>query len=72
MRETDHFRVYPEAEFMNHTILLRFQGIILRVLRLEISVWISLTMGNGVWFSIRFSSFLLYREIARGCVSLRK
>ncbi len=42
------------------TISLRFLGI--SVLRLEVSVWISLTIGNGVWFSIRFSSFLLYSE----------
>ncbi len=29
----------PEAEFMNRTILLRFLGIILRVDRLEVSVY---------------------------------
>jgi hypothetical protein len=38
------------------TILLRFLGIILRVLRLEVPVWISETIGKGAWFSIRFSS----------------
>jgi hypothetical protein len=42
------------------TTSLRFLGIILIVLRLEVSVWISETIGKGVWFSIRFSSFLLY------------
>jgi hypothetical protein len=47
------------------TITLRFLGIILRVLRLEVSVWISYTIGKGVWFSIRFSSFLLYRNCKR-------
>ncbi len=54
------------------TISLRFLGIILKILRLEVSVW------KGVRFSIRFSSFLLYSvpwstiEIVRGCVSLKK
>ncbi len=34
--------LYPEAEFMNGVqSSLRFLGIILRVLRLEVSVWIS-------------------------------
>jgi hypothetical protein len=37
-----------------------FLGIILRVLRLEVSVWISQTIGKWVLFSITFSSFLLY------------
>jgi hypothetical protein len=32
----------------------------LESLRLEDSVWISSTIGKGVWFSIRFYSFLLY------------
>ncbi len=32
----------------------------LKILRLEVSVLISLTIGKVVWFSIRFSSFLLY------------
>jgi hypothetical protein len=47
---------------------------ILRVLRLGVSVWISYNIGKGVWFSIRFSSILLYFtvEIVRGCVSLKK
>ncbi len=37
----------PEAEFMNVQISLRFLflGIILRVLTLEVSVWISYTIG---------------------------
>jgi hypothetical protein len=42
------------SRIYERTILLRFLGIILRVLRLEVSVW------HGVWFSIRFSSSLLY------------
>jgi hypothetical protein len=42
------------------TISLKFLGIILRVLRVEVSVWISKTIGKGVWFSIRSSSFLLF------------
>jgi hypothetical protein len=29
----------------------------LRVLRLEVSVWISKTIEKGIWFSIRLSSF---------------
>jgi hypothetical protein len=36
-----HFISAPEAEIMNVNISLRFLGIILRVLRLEVSVWIS-------------------------------
>jgi hypothetical protein len=39
---------------------MRFLGIVLRVLRLEVSVWISETIGKRVRFCIRFSSFLLY------------
>jgi hypothetical protein len=39
------------------TISLRFLGIILRVLRLEVSVWIFLTIGKGIWFSVRFPPF---------------
>jgi hypothetical protein len=34
-----HTTVSTEAEFMNGTISLRFLGIILRVLRLEVSVY---------------------------------
>ncbi len=37
----------------------------MRVLRLEVFVWISETIGKGIWFSIRFSSFLLYRNCKR-------
>jgi hypothetical protein len=44
---------------------LRFLGITLRVLILEVSVWTSKTTGKGVWFSIRFSFFLLYRNCKR-------
>ncbi len=57
------------------TISLRFPGIILGVLRLQVSVWISVTIGKGVWFSF----FLLYSvhsnctlETVRGRVSLKK
>jgi hypothetical protein len=32
---------------------------------LEVSVWTSKTTGKGVWFSIRFSFFLLYRNCKR-------
>jgi hypothetical protein len=31
----------------------------------SVSAWISLTIGKGVWLSIRFSSFLLYRNCKR-------
>ncbi len=47
------------------TITLRLLGIILRGLRLEVSVWISKFIGKGVRFSIRFSSLLLYRNCKR-------
>ncbi len=40
----------------------------LRVLRLEVSGWISKTIGKGVRFPMRFSSFLLYRN----CKKLRE
>jgi hypothetical protein len=33
---------------------------ILRVLRLEVSAWISWTIEKGLWSSIRFSSFIFY------------
>jgi hypothetical protein len=50
------------------------------VFRLEVSVRISEIIGKGVWFSIRFSSFLLYSvlysngavETVKGCLSLKK
>jgi hypothetical protein len=32
----------------------------LKVLRLEVSVWIFLTIWKGVWFSIKFFSFPFY------------
>jgi hypothetical protein len=51
----------PSANFLcrihERTFSLRFLGIILRVLKLEVSVWISQTIGMGVWFFIR--GFLL-------------
>jgi hypothetical protein len=39
------------------TFSLRFLGIILRVLKLDVSVWISQTIGMGVWFLSGFPSF---------------
>jgi hypothetical protein len=47
------------------TITLRFLGIILRVLRLGVSVWICETIRKGGMVSIRFSSFFLYRNCKR-------
>jgi hypothetical protein len=47
------------------TISLMFLDVILIVLGLEGSEWISYTIGKGVWFSIRFSSFLLHRNCKR-------
>jgi hypothetical protein len=48
---------YSKSTFSNfldkRTVSLRFLGIILRFLRLEVSRWIS--YGKKVWFSIRFS-----------------
>jgi hypothetical protein len=52
-----------------------FLGTILRVLRLEVSIWVSWTIGNGVLFSIRFFSFLLYpakKLNFRNCKRLRE
>jgi hypothetical protein len=53
--------VSAEAEFMN----VQFHCGFLRVLRLDVSVRIFLTIGKTVWFFIRFSSFLLYRNCKR-------
>jgi hypothetical protein len=53
------------SRFHERTNTLRLLGLILRGLRLEVSVWISKTKGKGVWFSIRFSSLLLYRNCKR-------
>ncbi len=43
--------MYNETRFISRiherTIPLRFLGIILRVLRVEVSVWISKTIGKG-------------------------
>jgi hypothetical protein len=57
--------LYKEAEFMNGhwTISLRFLGIILRVLRLEVSVCISSTRDGGIVFYK--VPFLLYRNCKR-------
>jgi hypothetical protein len=52
-------RVFPvrlckiKLFFDELTISLRCLSIILIVLRLEVSVWISLTEGKGVWLSIQ-------------------
>ncbi len=51
------------------TISLRFLGIILRVLRVEVSVWILRKWGYS--FVSGFSSFSI-TETVRGCVSLKK
>jgi hypothetical protein len=54
-------RACTEAEFINVQFRLMFLGImdiILRVLRLEVSVWISYTIGKGLLFHISFSFFL--------------
>ncbi len=56
--------VSAEAEFMN----VQFHCGFLRILRLDVSVRIFLTIGNTAWFSFRFSSFLLYRN----CKKLRE
>jgi hypothetical protein len=36
---------------------IQFLGIILRVLRLEVSVWISETIGKWIWFLSGFLPF---------------
>jgi hypothetical protein len=48
------------SRILGRTISLRLLGLILRVLILEVSVWIYLTTGKRVWFSISFSSFFFY------------
>ncbi len=52
--------ILNRSRIHEHTILFRFLGIILGVLRLEVSVKNYQTIGKGVWVSIRFSSLLLY------------
>jgi hypothetical protein len=47
------YSLIPEDELMSVQFSLRFLGIILRVLRLEVSVWISET----IWFSMGFLTF---------------
>jgi hypothetical protein len=54
------------------TVSLRFLGINLRVFRLEVSVWISSTIGRGVWFFILGFPPFSFTEIVRGCMSLKK
>jgi hypothetical protein len=54
-----------KSNIHERAITLRFLGITLKVLRLEVSAWIILTIGKEVWFSIRFSSFLIYRNFKR-------
>jgi hypothetical protein len=65
------WRFETRRRIHERTISLRFLVLIWRVLRLEVSVWISKTMGKGVWFFIRFPPFS-FTEIVRGCVSLKK
>jgi hypothetical protein len=67
-RQRVQVRVQIRRRIHERTISLRVLGIVLRVLRLEVSIWISKTRVEGVWFSIRFSSFLLYRN----CKMLRE
>ena len=59
------FKSVARSRIHERAITLRFLGIILKVLRLEVSAWIILTIGKDVWFSIRFSSFLIYRNFKR-------
>ncbi len=49
----------PEAEFMNLNFV-EVSGHKLESSQNEVSVRISEAIGQGFWFSIRFSSFLLY------------
>jgi hypothetical protein len=58
-----NLRTYSFIEVSGHNLE--------RVLRLKVSEWISSTIGKGVWFSIKYSSFL-FTETVRGCVSLKK
>ncbi len=51
-------RTQIESQIHEGTISLRFLGIILRVLRPEVSEWIG--KGKGYSSGIRFSSYLLY------------
>ncbi len=44
-----------------------FLGILLRVLQLEVSIWIYKTKGKGVWFSIRFPLFFFYSVQKLNC-----
>jgi hypothetical protein len=64
-RQRVQVRVQIRSRIHERTISLRVFSIVLRVLRLEVSIWISKTIEEGVWFSIRFSSFLLYRNCKR-------
>ncbi len=52
-----NLRTYSYIEVSGHNLE--------RVLRLEVSVLISSTIGKGVWFSISFPSFLLYGNCKR-------
>ncbi len=58
------FKSVARSRINECAITLRFLGI-MKVLRLEVSAWIILTIGKEVWFSIRFSSFLIYRNFKR-------
>ncbi len=52
-----NLRTYSFIEVPGHNLK--------KVLTLEVSVWISSTIGKGVWFSISFSTFLLYGNCKR-------
>jgi hypothetical protein len=58
------FKSVARSRIHERAITLRFLGI-MKVLRLEVSAWIILTRGKEVWFSIRFPSFLIYRNFKR-------
>ncbi len=60
LREFEEIKISSCSQDHEHTNSLRFLGILLRVLRLEVSVWIYQTIVKRVWFSIKFSSFFLY------------
>jgi hypothetical protein len=46
--------------------------VIFIVLRLEVSLWISYTTVEEIWFTMRFSSFLLYSVHSLNCKRLRE
>jgi hypothetical protein len=61
LRREGKMQILCRSRIRERTISLRFPGTILRVLRLEVSVWISYHWERGMVF-YQFSSFLLYRN----------